>query len=40
MRRDISTVYVQISDTALANWYGKRHRGRFRSAVRAVAPSV
>jgi hypothetical protein len=34
MRRDISTVYVQIFDTALANWYGEGgHRAASASAV-------
>jgi hypothetical protein len=34
VRRDISTAYVQIFNTALANWYGKGgHRAASASAA-------
>ena len=42
VRHDIGTVYVQMFDTALANWYGEpardvRARGDVRAAARARA---
>jgi sulfatase maturation enzyme AslB (radical SAM superfamily) len=40
VRRDISTAYVQIFDTVLANWYGKGGHEPLPQARRRCRPSV